>query len=168
MKININIDNTILEDEILINCKEITEDIIKLQKFLSEKINTPKSITLFKNKKEYFIQLSDILFFETDERLVYAHTRDNLYETEYKLYELTEFLPENFIRISKSAICNIYEILSINKNIASGSSIEFQNTNKKVYVSRSYYKTLIQNMNELILLKSKNKRLEKLWTNQKI
>ncbi|WP_332525109.1 LytTR family DNA-binding domain-containing protein [Terrisporobacter sp.] len=44
---------------------------------------------------EYYISLSDILFFETEENTMSAHTIDNVYQVKYKLYELEEILPKN-------------------------------------------------------------------------
>lgn len=148
MKININIDPGITEDEITINCSQLTNHILNLQKIISENISTSKSIALFKNNIEYFIPLTTVIFFETDNKAVYAHTKDNLYETTYKLYELENMLPGNFVRISKSSICNINEILSINRNLTSSSVIEFDQTKKRVYVSRQYYHILIDKLKE--------------------
>lgn len=74
--------------------------------------------------------------------MIYAHTLNEVYQVKYKLYELEEILPQNFIRISKSTILNINHIYSITRNITSASLVEFKNTHKKVYVSRGYYKVL--------------------------
>ncbi len=65
-----------------------------------------------------------------------------VYKVRYKLYELEELLPEYFMRISKSTILNTNKIYSISKNLTASSIIEFQNTHKKAYVSRHYYKQL--------------------------
>lgn len=151
MKIKINIENDISEDEIILRCRGITDEILYLQKVISENINQPRYLTLKKKETEYFIHMDDILFFETDSSVVYAHTRENLYETIYKLYELEQFLPCCFMRISKSAIVNMNEIFSIKRNLTASSVIEFYNTPKQVYVSRQYYKSLIIRMEERTL-----------------
>ena len=93
MKLRIEVDEKIQEDEIVIKCKEIDS-------------NT------------------------------------ECYRVKYKLYELEEILPKNFCRISKSTILNVNHIYSISKNITGVSLVEFQETYKKVYVSRYYYKIL--------------------------
>ena len=62
--------------------------------------------------------------------------------TDTKLYELEEILPRKFVRISKSSIVNSDKIYSIQKNLTASSLIEFKNTHKQIYVSRSYYKLL--------------------------
>ena len=91
---------------------------------------------------EYYISLKEVLFFETEENNVFAHTLENVYKVKYKLYELEKLLPGNFMRVSKSSILNIDYIYSITRNITASSIVEFQNTYKKVYVSRNYYKPL--------------------------
>ena len=71
-----------------------------------------------------------------------------MYETQYRLYELEEILPRYFMRVSKSTIVNLNQIYSITRNITASSLVEFYGTIKKVYVSRNYYKALIDRMGE--------------------
>ena len=77
-----------------------------------------------------------------------AHTRDDVYETRRKLYELEELLGGRFQRISKSAIVNVDKVYSIKRNVTSSSAIEFQRTHKQIYVSRAYYKVLREKLEE--------------------
>lgn len=94
------------------------------------------------------MQNEDILFFETDGGMIYAHTVDDVFQTKYKLYELEELLPRTFLRISKSAIVNTDKIYSIHRNLTASSLIAFQHTHKEIYVSRSYYKLLKSKLEE--------------------
>lgn len=146
MKIKIEIDNNIDNDEIIIKCPKLDENIQKLQNYISN-INNNK-FYFYKNDTEYFLSLQDILFFETDSNCISAHTKDDNYETRNKLYELENLLPSNFMRISKSTIINIRQIFSIEKNITSSSIIKFKNSYKQAYVSRMYYKELKKKMEE--------------------
>ena len=52
------------------------------------------------------------------------------------------------MRVSKSTIVNLNHIYSITKNITASSVIEFNNCHKRVYVSRNYYKALIERLDE--------------------
>lgn len=144
MKIRIEIDKD-QDEEIIIKCNSITERINNIQRFI-EYESIDKKIKLFKDNIEYYIDLKSILFFETDDLFVSAHTKDNVFQAKYKLYELENTLPNYFVRVSKSAILNINHIYSINRNITSSSTVIFNNTYKKVYVSRMYYKLLKQKM----------------------
>ena len=95
-----------------------------------------------------FCPAEQIVFFETENKQVFAHTKTDMYETEYKLYELEELLSKDFMRVSKSTIVNLKHIFSITKNIASSSVVEFRDSHKRVYVSRNYYKALIEQLDE--------------------
>lgn len=142
MKIRIELENGVAESEFIIRCSELTEEITKIQKIVSELIAEKKQMIFYKDNTEYYISLDNVLFFETEENLIYAHTLNEVYQVKYKLYELEEILPSNFVRVSKSTILNINDIYSITRNLTSSSLVEFKNTYKKVYVSRSYYKVL--------------------------
>ena len=142
IKIKIEVDEKILEDEVIIRCNQLNDDINKIQNVVNEIISKNKTIVFYKDNIEYYISLNEVLFFETEENNVFAHTLENVYQVKYKLYELEKLLPKNFMRVSKSSILNIDYIYSITRNITASSIVEFQNTYKKVYVSRNYYKPL--------------------------
>lgn len=142
MKIRIEVDEKIDEDEVIVRCSQLNEEVSNIQKAIAEIISQRIQITFYKDNVEYYISLSDILFFETDSTNISAHTRDDIYQVKYKLYELEEILPNNFMRVSKSTILNINHIYSITRNLTSSSIVEFQHTHKQVYVSRHYYKPL--------------------------
>lgn len=103
---------------------------------------------LFKKETEYYLNLEDILFFETGIQGIEAHTIDDIFQSKFKLYELEEILPGTFMRISKSAILNTNRVYAINRNLTASSIIEFQHTHKQVYVSRNYYKPLKNKLEE--------------------
>lgn len=148
MKIRIEIDEGIAEDEILIRCRGLTEQITNVQKAVSEVINASQKFVLYKGNTEYYLMLDEILFFETDSECINAHTKDNIYQTRHKLYELEDMLPGTFMRISKSAIVNTNQIYSISRNLTASSVVAFAGTHKQVYVSRYYYKPLINKLEE--------------------
>ena len=142
MKIRMEVDNKISEDEVIIRCSELNEDVKNIQIMLHDMLLHKKRITFYRGDTDYYLSLEEILFFETEENGICAHTIDNIYNVKYKLYELEEFLPGYFMRVSKSTILNTNHIYSIRHSITSASTVEFQNTHKQVYVSRYYYKPL--------------------------
>ena len=148
MKIRIEFDECLQEEEIIIRCPSLSERVQKIQKILSEAENLQEKMLLFKNETEYYLNLDDILFFETGIQGIEAHTIDNIFQTKFKLYELEEILPRFFMRISKSAILNTNQVYAINRNLAASSVIEFRHTHKQVYVSRNYYKPLKNKLEE--------------------
>lgn len=134
------------EEEIIIKCKKMTKAIESLQEIIKNSITENNQIVFYKDNIEYYFDLENILFFETNGNIVNAHTLNDMFEVKYKLYELENILPGFFTRISKSTIVNINKIYSINKNITSSSVIEFHHSYKQVYVSRMYYKPLKEKM----------------------
>ena len=148
MKIKIEIDENLPEDEVLIRCRGLTEQITEIQKAVSEVVNTSQRFVFYRGNTEYYLALDEILFFETDGDGINAHTRDNIYQTKYKLYELEDLLPGCFMRISKSSIVNTNHIYSISRNLTASSVVAFAGTHKQVYVSRYYYKPLVNKLEE--------------------
>lgn len=147
MKVRIEIDDSLEEDEVTIKCKELNQTIKKVQQSISNISQMPKLI-FYKNDIEYYLNLNDILFFETSENSVEAHTEKEVYKIKYRLYELEEILPNNFVRVSKSTILNVNQIYSINRNLTSSSLVQFYKSYKQVHVSRNYNKMLKQRLEE--------------------
>ena len=147
MKITVDIDKNCIEDEIVIKCSQISEDIMNLQSLISNYNNI--EIELFRDNIEFYENIENIIFFETENDVVKAHTRNNIFTTKRRLYELEPILPHYFCRISKSAIVNVKEIYSITKNITASSKIEFRNTHKIIFVSRGYFKPLKSKIDDI-------------------
>lgn len=142
MKIQIEIDTALQESELRIRCPEINEDITKIQKMISELTTNQQQMVFYQGDTAFYFQVNSLLFFETAENGISAHTADDEFFVKYKLYELEELLPPYFMRISKSTILNTRKVYSITRSPTSSSKVEFQNTYKKVFVSRNYYKLL--------------------------
>lgn len=153
MKIKIEIDENLTEDEIIIHCRSLNEDILSIQKKIGDAVNSRQQMAVTKGDAEIYLVLDEILFFETTGSQVAVHTVDQLYQTKLRLYELEEILPAYFMRISKSTIMNTGRIHSIHKNITGASEVEFNGSPKKVFVSRSFFKPLMSKLEEKRLSK---------------
>ena len=147
LKIRIEMSEDV-QEEVVIRCREITPEIIRLQQLLSGDFDRSNQFLLYKGDTEYYLNVNDIIFFETEGNAVMAHTKNDMYETRRKLYELEELSGGRFQRISKSAIVNVDKVYSIKRNVTSSSAIEFQGTHKQIYVSRAYYKVLREKLEE--------------------
>ena len=80
MKIKIEFEENLQEEEIIIRCNSLTEKIQKIQKTLSEVENTKEKMILFKNETEYYLNLEDILYFENVLHGIESHTIDNIFK----------------------------------------------------------------------------------------
>lgn len=148
MKIRIEVIDDLTEDEVLIRCGRMDDTIHKIQQYILEQSLENSKIIFYKQNQEFYFPLDNILFFETDGEHVYAHTVNDAYRIKYRLYELEEILPRNFVRAAKSTIVNIIQVYSITRNLTASSLIQFINSHKQVYVSRYYYRELRQRLNE--------------------
>lgn len=147
MRVKIEIEEGLAEEEVIIKCGSLTESVIGLQNYISNQGDSKRCLPLNHGETEYYIPMEEIYFFETEGREIRAHTADKLFFCSYKLYELEEILPGSFMRISKSTIANLDQIYSITRNLTASSEVEFTNSNKKALVSRAYYKALVERLN---------------------
>ncbi len=148
MKIRIDIDESISEEEVIIRCRTLSDEVAQLQRMLAQTVTRGQKLAFYRGDTEFYLSPDSILFFETDENGIAAHTGEHTYRTDYKLYELEKLLPPNFMRISKSAILNVNRIYSISRNIGTAAMVQFHGTHKQVYVSRMYYKVLKERIEE--------------------
>lgn len=144
MKINIQIDDNLDECEVIIRAKEVNNEVAQIQRALSGLSSEKGEIVFVKDDTEYYFGVERILFFETDQNKVYAHTAAEAYEVKYKLYELEELLPSYFLRVSKSTILNTRKVFGLTRNLTASSKVDFAGSQKSVYVSRNFYKPLKQ------------------------
>lgn len=148
MKITIEVQSDLQEKEIIIRTPKLDQQIKDLSQLLEKQVQQTQHFKFFdQDGTEYYLKLTEILFFETDERKILVHTARQTYLTDKKLYQLAELLPPNFMRVAKSAILNLDQIFSL-KHTLTGNVIQFYNSQKQLYVSRSYYKSLKHRLNE--------------------
>ena len=139
MKIRIDLVDDIDEMEVVIRCKDVDEQVRQLQQLLSSRKQGPPTIVFYRDDKEFYFPLQDVLFFESSGEQVYAHTAKEAFRVRYRLYELEELLPKVFLRVAKSTIVNTRQIFSIARGLPSPSCVRFRCTHKAIYVPRHYY-----------------------------
>lgn len=147
MKINLEVDERLTDTEITIRTPDVNEQINRLMKEITEQFKEQPKIAFYQEGIRYFIDLENILFFETVDRKVCAHTADNTYSVSLKLYELEESLPLTFIRSSKSTIVNLEQIFSVDHSLRRN-LVRFRNSHKQLYVSRAYYQEFKRQLDE--------------------
>jgi len=136
------------EEEIILRCHTMDENIRLKCSAIEAMLHNKPAIVYHKEDREFFLPSSDILFFETDGELVYAHSKNEMFSVNYRLYQLEEMLPHEFVRISKSTVANSSQIMSLTKTLPSSVSVQFFNTHKQVHVSRHYHKQLKQKLSQ--------------------
>ncbi|MCR4954917.1 MAG: LytTR family transcriptional regulator DNA-binding domain-containing protein [Treponema sp.] len=127
------------EDEIIIKCENLDEDISLLIESIK---NRRQKISFQKDSKIVFTEMSDILYFESVDDKVFAYTLDDVVETKLKLYQLEEdFLPQEFLRVNKAVIMNLNKVESLSPAFGGRFEAVLKN-GYKVIISRNYVPAL--------------------------
>lgn len=148
MKVRIEIEEGLAEEEVIIRCGKLSDSVVNLQNYISKQNDGKRCLTLENGETNFYIPIEEIYFFETEGRELIAHTANQSFNCSYKLYELEEMLQGSFMRISKSTIANLDFIYSITRNLTASSIVEFSGSNKKALVSRGYYKVLVERLKD--------------------
>lgn len=139
MKISIeNIEHN-EEEEIIIRCYDVNDEILELMK----KLKSKSSILIgYYDDSIYQLSQSNVYYFESVDNKVFIYCRDKLYESKQKLYELEQICDQRkFFRASKSTIINIAKISHIKPSISGRFEAVMEN-GEKVLVSRQYVPVL--------------------------
>ncbi|BFH63056.1 LytTR family DNA-binding domain-containing protein [Paenibacillus azoreducens] len=139
MKISIEeIDNR-QDEEIIIRCHEVNEEILSLLRRIKAK---NKMLIGFNEDTIHQINFSDVYYFESVDNKVFVYCRDRVFESKQKLYELEELCEgRKFFRASKSSIINIAKISYIKPSISGRFEARMDN-GESVMVSRQYVPVL--------------------------
>lgn len=139
MKISIEEISRELEEEILIKCHEVDEEIHEIV----SKLKTETLIILgYQNDRVHRINLRDIYYFEAVDGKVFLYCEDNVFEVKHKLYELEEICKEKgCFRTTKSTILNIAKISSVHHSFSGRFEAVLDNGERAV-ISRQYVPVL--------------------------
>ena len=127
------------KEQVLIRCHAVTEEVREIAAFVKSRQG---SLTGTKDSRQYEISVSDIYYFESVDGKTFLYTKDQVYETSYRIYELESMLrPKNFLRVSKSMLLNLMKIRSI-QSALNGRFAAVLLSGEEVIISRSYVKGL--------------------------
>lgn len=77
-----------------------------------------KKLTVSKNDEICFLDLSKVVYIESVDRKTFIYTEDELYESDFKLYELEQQLGAyGFFRASKSCLIQLQYVKSLKADI---------------------------------------------------
>ena len=125
------------KEQVLIRCHAVTEEVREIAAFVKSRQG---SLTGTKDSRQYEIAVSDIYYFESVDGKTFLYTKDQVYETSYRIYELESMLrPKNFLRVSKSMLLNLMKIRSI-QSALNGRFAAGLLSGEEVIISRSYVK----------------------------
>lgn len=109
--------------------------------FMVSENNSPKDYLMGRQDESYeVIPIIEIYYIEAFGKEVIAHTKKNQYILSDKLYQLEEQLSQQgFLRVNKSQLINIKQIMEINPWFGQKYNIIMKNK-ASINVNRIYYK----------------------------
>ena len=123
------------EDQIIICCQELDEDMMHLISLLK---TGRTRITGYQEGTMKQLLPKEILYFESVDNKVFAYCEKEVFEVKEKLYEIEErYQQTDYQRISKSVIVNVSQIERVSPMIGSRLQAAMKN-GEKVVISRQY------------------------------
>lgn len=94
-----------------IHCHCISDEVREIVAFVKSRQG---QLTGTADERHYEIAVSDIFYIEAVDNKTFLYTKDRVYETRQKLYELEEMLfGKHFLRVSKSTLLNLMKVSAI-------------------------------------------------------
>lgn len=147
-EVDTNISKEYKSIKVLITAPELNEQVQSILNNLSTVCENRNNIVATKNNELFLLKTNDILYFYSDEKYIYAKTRDESYRVKQKMYELEEILPNNkYVRISSAYIINIDKTISFDIGQI-GSLYAKMEDGKKLEVSKRKIKEVKKFLNE--------------------
>ena len=123
------------EDEIIIKCRQLDEQLLKMIRAVKA---GQERVIGTRDGQIMQIPPKEIYYFEAVDNKVFLYKEKEVLETRYKLYELEElFRGMDFFRVSKSVIMNLAKVKSFAPVLGGRFEANMKN-GEKVVVSRQY------------------------------
>lgn len=135
MKVTVRTNETAKEVEVVICCRCVTPDIERL---ISRIQAADKELAGRKDGETFLIPAKEVLYIDTADKRTFLYTKEAVYETGGRLYELeSRLLDMEFFRANKSCIVNWRQIASIRAELNRRLLLTMSN-GEKLVVSRQY------------------------------
>lgn len=135
-------------EEIVLRAPALTDEVQALGERILALLGEGTELALRDGERECYVPCTDILFFETADGRVSAHTAKRMYYCSHKLYELEEMLPRTFMRASKSCLANTAKVCELTRSFTGGSEARFRDSHKHIFISRMYDKAFREKIRE--------------------
>ncbi len=143
MKIDISVDETATDLTVSITCKKLTPDI---ERIIAALRMMDHQLTARKGSEVHMLDIAQVLYMESVDRKCFIYTDDDVYESDFRLYELEQQLEEyGFFRVSKSCLIHLQKIRSLKADINRKIRITMSN-GEQIMASRQYAEALKQRL----------------------
>lgn len=135
MKIEIDIDNKYTDVGVIVTAPELTPDI---ERIVSLMRMMDMQIAVKRDDETILLDTTMILYIEAVERATFVYTENDVFESDFKLYEFEQQLPEkDFIRVSKQSILNLRKVKRLKADVNRKIRVTLLN-GEQIIVSRMY------------------------------
>ncbi len=135
MKIEVSVDEKATDLIISVTCRQLTPDI---EKILATLRMMNHQLTAKKDAEIYLLDTTQVIYIESVGRKCFIYTSNEIYESDFRLYELEQQLEEyGFIRVSKSFLIHLQNIQSLKADINRKIRITMSN-GEQIIASRQY------------------------------
>ena len=135
MKIEIDIDDKYKELGVKITSPGMTPEV---EKIVSLMRMVDMQIAVRKGDETMLLDAGRILYVEAVERNTFVYTTEEVYESDWKLYEFEQQLSgRDFIRVSKQGLLNLKQVRSLRADVDRKIRVTLQN-GEQIIVSRMY------------------------------
>ena len=135
MKVSVKQISPDKEEQAIIQCYEVTDDVKSIVSFIK---STGATLGGYIGERARQIPLQDIFFVEAVDNKVFAYTAKKVYELKCKLYEFaTQYESRKFFRCSKSFVINLMKVDNV-QPILNGRFAATLFNGEKVIISRQY------------------------------
>ena len=126
-----------------IHCYRISDEVREIIAFVKSRQG---QLTGTADERQYEIAVSDVFYIESVDNRNFIYTKDKVYETRQKLYELEEMLKDkHFLRVSKSTLLNLMKVSAIKPALNSRfTAVLF--SGEQIVISRKYVPALKQTL----------------------
>ncbi|MCI9136618.1 MAG: LytTR family transcriptional regulator [Lachnospiraceae bacterium] len=135
LKIEIHVDENAEDLLISVTCRQLTPEI---EKMLASLRMMEHQLTVRKNGEIYFLDAAKVIYMESVERKCFVYTTEEIYESDFKLYELEQQLETcGFFRVSRSCLIHLKSIRSLKADINRRVRVTMSN-GEQIIASRQY------------------------------
>jgi len=139
LKIDISVDEAVTDLTVSITCKQLTPDI---ERIIATLRMMNHQLTARKDNEIYMLDIAQVLYIESVDRKCFIYTENEMYESDFRLYELEQQLEEyGFFRVSKSFLIHLQKIQSLKADINRRIRITMSN-GEQIMASRQYAEAL--------------------------
>lgn len=130
------------DEQVIIECVEITPEIRDIRAYVQKKGMELSGLADGQYLKKF--RLEDVYYFEALDEKVFAYTKKQVYEIRMRLYEVEKaYENHHFIRCSKSVVLNLMLLDSISPAL-NGRFFAHMKNGEKLMISRQYASHLKQ------------------------